>query len=124
MAKPFKFDAIGRDLLAGERQAARAFVSKYESPPSRADAQRKMRTVMGRVLKAAAQVSASATVKAAPTVFAGQQTKVVSGKRVQGDVNSTKVPVGMNEKKVQVGMKTRSTSQLVVRGSTKRSAKG
>lgn len=57
MSKIFKFDAIGRDLLPGERQAAREFVSKYASPPSKADVHKQMRTVVGRVLRAAAQVN-------------------------------------------------------------------
>lgn len=124
MAKVFKFDAIGRDLLPGERQAARAFVSKYQSPPSRADAQKQMKTVMGRVLKASARINASATLKANPTVLTRQQREVATGKIVRVDVINNKISVGMREKKVQVGMKATGKSQLEARGSTKRTAKG
>lgn len=106
MAKIFKFDAIGRDLFPGERQAARVFVSKYESPPSRADAQKQMRTVMGRVLKAAAQVNASANVGVTATVYASQQSKAIRAS------------------KAGVGVKGGGTSQLAAKGSPKRVVKG
>lgn len=123
MSKLFKFDAIGRDLLPGERQAARAFVSKYESPPSRADAQREMRTVMGRVLKAAVQISGTATVKAAPAVFDGQQKKTVSGKVIEVRAKRA-IEDDASTKKVKVGIKAPGAPQLIVRGSVRRAAKG
>jgi hypothetical protein len=105
MAKVFKFDAIGRDLFPGERQAAKAFVSKYESPPSKADAQKQMRTVVRGVLKASVRITSSSDMKASATVFAGQREKPASGT------------------KIQLRAKKSSTSQFAAKRATKRSVK-
>jgi hypothetical protein len=107
MAKVFKFDAIGRDLFPGERQAAKAFVSKYESPPSKADTQKQMRTVMGRVLRTAStHVSPSTTLRQSISVDSGPRSKGVKGTTLS------------KESKVRV------TGPFAAKASVKRSAKG
>jgi len=68
MAKIFRFDAIGRDLYPGERQAAQEFTRKYKSPPTQAVTHREMAQTASRVLRAAAQINASETLKASATV--------------------------------------------------------
>ena len=107
MAKVFKFDAIGRDLFPGERQAARAFVSKYESPPSKADTQKQMRTVMGRVLRTSStHVNPSTTLRQSIPVDSAQRSKGVKGTTLSKE------------------SKTRVTGQFSGKASGKRSVKG
>lgn len=89
MAKIFKFDAIGRDLYPGERQAAQAFTRKYKSPPSQAVTHREMAVTAGRVLKAAAQITSSSTLKASATVTRSSS-KTQATKSLAGSVLAAK----------------------------------